>query len=259
MNQCCEGLRVIVTGAASGIGRTIAEALVEAGADVHICDVDEKLLSQCRAALPRVGATLVDVSDPAQVDQLFKEATAHLGGLDVLVNNAGIAGPTAPVEEVTPDEWNRTLAVNISGQFYCARLAVPLLKAAGGGSIVNISSTAGLRGYPMRSSYVASKWAVIGFTKTLAMEVGEFGIRVNAVCPGKVEGERMDRVIAAAAEARGVSEEEVREEYLQLSSMRTFVTSQDVASLVLFICSEAGSRISGQAISVDGHTEILRT
>lgn len=259
MKLSCKGMRVIVTAAASGIGRAIAEAFLHEGARVHICDIDEDLLFECQATLPGIGATLADVSDPAQVDRLFEDAVVHLGGLDVLVNNAGIPGPSAPVEEVTPEEWDRTLAININGQFYCARRAVPLLKAAGGGSIVNISSTAGLLGYPMRSPYVASKWAVIGFTKTLAMELGEFGIRVNAICPGKVEGDRINRVIAAAAEARGVSPEEVREGYLRLVSLRTFVTAQDVANLVLFICSEAGSKISGQALGVDGHTEVLRT
>jgi NAD(P)-dependent dehydrogenase (short-subunit alcohol dehydrogenase family) len=150
------------------------------------------------------------------------------------------------------------MAVNINGQFYCARRAVPLLKAAGGGSIVNLSSSAGLFGYPMRSPYAASKWAVIGFTRTLAMELGEFGIRVNAICPGSVEGERTDRVIAAEAKSKGVSPEEVRKGYVRTVSMRTFVTAQDIANMILFICSEAGSKISGQALSVDGHTETLR-
>jgi len=251
-------MRVIVTAAASGIGRAIAEAFLNEGARMHICDVNEELLSRCQAALPAIGATLADVSDPAQVDRLFDAATAHLGGLDVLVNNAGIAGPTAPVEEVTPDEWDRTMAVNINSQFYCARRAVPLLKAAGGGSIVNLSSSAGLFGYPMRSPYAASKWAVIGFTRTLAMELGEFGIRVNAICPGGVEGERMDRVIAAEAKSKGVSPDKVRKGYVRTVSMRTFVTAQDIANMILFICSEAGSKISGQALSVDGHTETLR-
>lgn len=259
MELSCKGMRVIITAAASGIGRAIAEAFLDEGARVHICDINEDLLSKCQAALPDIGATLADVSDPAQVDRLFEAATARLGGLDVLVNNAGIPGPTAPVEEIPPDEWDRTMAVNINGQFYCARRAVPLLKAAGGGSIVNLSSQAGLLGYPMRSLYAASKWAVLGFTKTLAMELGEFGIRVNAICPGAVEGDRINRVIAAKAEARGVPPEEVREGYVRTMSMRTFVTAQDVASLVLFICSEAGSKISGQALSVDGHTETLRT
>lgn len=254
-----QGLRVIITAAASGIGRTIAETFLENGAQVHICDVVEERLAECRAALPDIGATLADVSDPLQVDRLFEEAIAHLGGLDVLVNNAGIAGPTGYVDEITPAAWEQTIAVNINGQFYCARRAVPLLKAAGGGSIINLSSTAGLMGYPLRSPYAASKWAVIGFTKTLAMELGEFGIRVNAICPGPVEGARMEAISAAEAQARGVSVESVREGYVRQTSLRTFIPPQDIANMILFLCSKAGQRISGQALSVDGHTETLRT
>ncbi len=192
------------------------------------------------------------------MDLLFEEALAHLGGLDVLINNAGIAGPTAAVEDVTPEEWDRTMAININGQFYCARRAVPLIKAAGGGSIINMASSAGILGYPMRSPYAASKWAVIGLTKTLAMELGEFDIRVNAICPNAVEGPRMDAVITAEAQAKDISEKEVYERLVEGTSMRTFVSTDDVANLVLFLCSAAGNKISGQALSVDGHTETLR-
>jgi NAD(P)-dependent dehydrogenase (short-subunit alcohol dehydrogenase family) len=258
MNLTAEGKRVIITAGAAGIGRVVAETFIENGARVHVCDEVEERLTECRAALPGLGATLADVADPAQVDRLFDEAAAHLGGLDVLVNNAGIAGPTAPVEAVAPEEWDRTLAVNISGQFYCARRAVPLLRAAGGGSIVNLSSTAGLFGFPNRSPYAASKWAVIGFTKTLAMELGPERIRVNAICPGSVAGPRIERVIAADAQVRGEPVEKVRAAYERTMSMRTFIEARDVASMILFLVSEAGSKISGQALSVDGHTETLR-
>ena len=253
------GLRVMITAAATGIGRAIAEAFLENGASVHICDIDEQALAACRAALPEIGTTVADVSDPDQVDRFFEEAITHLGGLDVLVNNAGISGPTGLVEEISPEAWDRTMAVNINGQFYCTRRAVPLLKAAGGGSIINISSTAGLFGYALRSPYTASKWAVIGFTKTLAMELGEFAIRVNAICPGSVDGPRMDRVIAAEAKALNVAPEVVRHGYLKQVSMRTFINPRDIANMILFLCSEAGGKISGQALSVDGHTETLRT
>ncbi|MBW2175672.1 MAG: SDR family oxidoreductase, partial [Deltaproteobacteria bacterium] len=178
--------------------------------------------------------------------------------LDVLVNNAGIAGPTAPIEAVDPEDWDRTMAVNINGQFYCARKAVPLLKEAGGGSIINMSSSAGIMGYPFRSPYAASKWAVIGLTKTMAMELGEFNVRVNAVCPNAVEGPRMDAVIEAEAKVKGITEEEVYACLVQGTSMRTFVTAEDVSNMILFLCSDAGKRISGQALSVDGFTETLR-
>ncbi len=150
------------------------------------------------------------------------------------------------------------MAININGQFYCARLAVPHLKAAAGGSIINMSSSAGLLGYPMRSPYAASKWAVIGLTKTMAMELGEFGIRVNAICPNAVEGSRMDAVIADEAQAKGISEKEVYARLVMGTSMRTFVSTDDVVNMLLFLCSEAGSKISEQALSIDGYTETLR-
>lgn len=254
-----EGLRVLITAAATGIGRVIAETLLANGARIHLGDIAADKLAECQTSLPTITTTLADVADPAQVDRLFADAHHHLGGLDILINNAGIAGPTAPVDEITPEAWNQTMAVNINGQFYCTRRAVPLLKAAGGGLIINLSSAAGLFGFPNRTPYAASKWAVIGFTKSLAMELGMHHIRVNAICPGIVEGDRQNRVIAAKAAAEGRSVEEVRSQIVRQNSMRTFVSQQDIANLVLFLCSPAGSKISGQALSVDGHTETLRT
>ncbi|MFQ5958610.1 MAG: SDR family oxidoreductase [Alphaproteobacteria bacterium] len=247
--------RVIVTAAAAGIGRAIARGFLDAGARVHVCDIDAEALAAFQA--PGLGGTHADVADEAAVDRLFDDALDHLGGLDVLVNNAGIAGPTGEVETLNPEEWRRTIAVNLDGQFYCLRRAVPLLKQAGGGAIVNLSSAAGIFGFPLRAPYAASKWAVVGLTKTLAMELGPFGIRVNAICPGPVKGERIDRIIAAAAEATGESIEEARESMTRRISMRTFVTAQDIANMVLFICSDAGAKVSGQALAVDGHTESL--
>lgn len=251
--------RVLVTAAARGIGRAIVEGFLERGARVHICDVDAAALAAFQADFPAASATQADVSDPTQVNRLFAEVETQLGGLDVLVANAGIAGPTAPVEEVTPVQWQRTIDVNLNGAFYCVRGAVPLLKAAGGGSLVIMSSAAGLFGYPLRSPYAASKWALVGLTKTLAMELGEFGIRVNAICPGPVAGPRIDGVIEAKARARGVSVEHMREAYLNTLSLHTFIDRQDIANLILFLTSPAGARISGQALAVDGHTETLRT
>lgn len=259
MNQSPNNLRVIVTAGATGIGWVIAQAFLTIGAQVHICDIAADKLVACQDTHPALTTSLADVANPTQVDRLFYEATAHLGGLDVLVNNAGIAGPTAPVEEITPEAWNQTMAVNINGQFFCARRAVPLLKAAGGGAIINLSSAAGLFGFPNRTPYAASKWAVIGFTKSLAMELGEHQIRVNAICPGIVEGERQDRVIAAKAHAEGRTPDEVRQTIVRQNSLHTFVTAQDIANMVLFLCSPAGGKISGQALSIDGHTESLRT
>ena len=252
------GKRIVVTAGAAGIGRSIAEAFLEAGARVHVCDVDPAALAALdSAAVPSPGFTRADVADVAQVDQLFEDVARSLGGLDVLVNNAGIAGPTGPVEAVSPEDWRRTLAVNLDGAFLCSRRAVSLLKQSGAGSIVNIASSAALFGYPMRAPYAASKWALLGLTKTLAMELGPFGIRVNAICPGGVDGPRIDRVIEEAARARGVPSETIRQTYLRQTSLRTFVRPEDVASLALFLCSDAGARISGQSLAVDGHTESL--
>lgn len=258
MTQDLSGLRVLVTAAASGIGRAIATTLLSHGAAVHICDLDADRLTAIRADYPTLGTTQADVAAPPDVDRLFAAVEAHLGGLDVLVNNAGIAGPTGPVETLEIDAWDRTMAVNINSQFYCARRAIPLLKAAGGGAIVNLSSVAGLFGYPLRAPYAASKWAVIGFTKTLAMELGNDGIRVNAICPGPVQGPRIDGVISARAAAQGVDFDTMRDNYLRQNSLHTFIQAQDIADLVLFLCSPAGRKFSGQALAIDGNTEHLR-
>lgn len=249
--------RVIITAGGAGIGRAIARAFHAAGARIHICDVDAATLADAQAELPGLGVSEADVSDPDQVDRLFDAALGALGGLDVLVNNAGIAGPTALLEDCEPAEWRRTLAINLDGQFYCLRRAIPALKAAGGGAIVNLASTAGLYGYPRRGPYVASKWAIVGLTKSLAIELGPSGIRVNAICPGSIEGPRMDRVIAAEAAATGSSEEEVRQAYMRNTSMRCFIDAEDIANMAVFLCSPAGAKVSGQALAVDGHTESL--
>jgi NAD(P)-dependent dehydrogenase (short-subunit alcohol dehydrogenase family) len=249
--------RVIITAGGAGIGRATARAFHAAGARVHICDVDAATLADAQAELPGLGVSEADVSDPDQVDRLFDAALDALGGLDVLVNNAGIAGPTALLEDCEPAEWRRTLAINLDGQFYCLRRAIPALKAAGGGAIVNLASTAGLYGYPRRGPYVASKWAIVGLTKSLAIELGPSGIRVNAICPGSIEGPRMDRVIAAEAAATGSSEEEVRQAYMRNTSMRCFIDAEDIANMAVFLCSPAGAKVSGQALAVDGHTESL--
>lgn len=257
MSRGLENKRVVVTAGAAGIGRAIAEGFHRAGARVHVCDVDESALASLAKELPAIGRTRADVADPAQVARLFEDARAELDGLDVLVNNAGIAGPAGPTEDCDIDAWRQTLAVNLDGAFHCLRHAIPLLKETGAGSIVNIASTAGLYGYPLRAPYVASKWALIGLTKTLAIELGPYGIRANAVCPGSIDGPRMDRVIAAEAAARGVSQASVREAYTRQTSLRCFIDAADIADMVLFLCSDAGARINGQAMAVDGHTESL--
>lgn len=252
------GKRVFVSAAAAGIGRAIADRFLQAGAFVCLCDVDETALNRLEGSSDGLRGVCADVADPAQMETAFQEVVQVLGGLDVLVNNAGISGPTASTESITPEDWQRTIDVNLNGAFYCSRLAIPLLKASGGGSIINIGSTAGLHGYPLRAPYAASKWALVGFTKTLAMELGPFGIRVNAVCPGSVQGPRIEGVYAAKAAARGVSVEEIRDAFRQKSSLRTLIDADDVAETVLFLCSAGGARIAGQVLAVDGHTETMR-
>lgn len=253
-----EGKRVIVTAAADGIGRAIAEAFLDGGARVHVCDVNAGALDAFKAERPDLGAHVTDVSDGDAVDALFDAAEADLGGLDVLVNNAGIAGPTGTLESMTGEEWRRTLDVNVVGMFHCLKRALPLMKAAGGGAVVNLASSAGVMGYPLRTPYAASKWAVIGLTKSLAMEAGPDGVRVNAICPGPVTGDRMERVIAAEAAARGVAEDDIRASYTSLTSLRSFIAPEEIAASVLFLCSDAAAKITGQVLSVDGNTETLR-
>ena len=257
MEFSAKGLRVLVTAGAAGIGRVIARTFVEHGARVHICDIDEKALAGTKKQLPTVTQTMADVAKLEDVERLFKDVEKSLRGLDVLVNNAGIAGPTAKVEDIKPEDWDRCIAVDLNGMFYCTRKAMPLIKEAGGGSIINLSSAAGRLAFPMRTPYSAAKWAIVGFTESLAAEAGPDKVRVNCIQPGIVEGERIDRVIAAKAKALGAAEEEVRAKMVEGVSMKTTVTPQDIANVALFLATAPGKHISGQAISVCGGTRYL--
>ena len=248
------GKRVLVTAAGSGIGRCTAERFHTEGATVFACDVGPESLE---TLAPAIGRQVCDASDEAAVDALFDAADRFLGGLDILINTVGIAGETASIENSGAEAWRRCLEVNLMSAFLCTRRAMPLLREAGGGSIVNFSSTAGLFGYPYRSAYCTAKWGIIGLTKTAAQEGGPAGIRVNAICPGAVEGERMDRVIAAEAKAKGLNEDAIRAAYTADSSLKRWVTADDLAETVMFLCSDQGRMISGQALPVDGHTETL--
>src|SRR3954464_16068483 len=242
------GLRALVTGAGSGIGAAIAARLKEGGAAVMIVDVDP-------ATSPDVVA---DVADTSAVDEVFAQVRDRLGGLDVLINNVGVAGPTAAIDEMDPDAFDECVRVNLGSMFRCTRLAVPMLRELPG-SIVNLSSSAGIFGYPLRSPYVAAKWGVVGLTKTWAMELGSAGIRVNAICPGSVGGQRMDGVIEREAAATGVSPDALRAGYEKQVSVGSFVDATDIAEAAAFLSSPAARFISGQVLGVDGHTETLRT
>jgi len=257
MEFSAKGLRVLVTAGAAGIGHAIARTFVEHGARVHICDVDEQALASTKKRLPQVTQTVADVAKLADVERLFEDVQKNLQGLDVLVNNAGIAGPTGKVEDIRPEDWDRCIAVDLNGMFYCTRKAMPLIKQAGGGSVINLSSAAGRLAFPMRTPYAAAKWAVVGFTESLAAEAGPDKVRVNCIQPGIVEGERIERVIAAKAKGLGSSEEEVRRRMLEGVSLRTTIPPQDIANMALYLATAPGRHISGQAISVCGGTRYL--
>jgi len=251
MNLSAKGMRVLITAGAAGIGRVTAQTFLDAGARVHVCDVDEK-------PLPReIGFTRADVASLADVERLFGEVKNQLGGLDVLINNAGIAGPTAKVEDIQPEDWERCIAVDLNGMFYCTRKAMPMIKAAGGGSIVNLSSAAGRHGFPQRSPYAAAKWGVVGFTKTLAVEAGPDKVRVNCILPGLVAGKRNKEITAAKASAQGISVAEVHRRLVETTSLRSMVSEQDIANMILFLCSDAGKHITGQPIAVDADVRYL--
>lgn len=243
-----EGLRALVTGGGAGIGAAITACLRREGATVLVVDLSA-------ATAPDMVA---DVSNTADVDRVFAVVVERLGGLDLLVNNVGVAGPTALVQDMDPDEYDRCVQVNLGSAFRCTRRAVPLLRERKG-SIVNISSTAGQFGFPYRSPYAAAKWGVIGLTKTWAMELGPEGIRTNAICPGSVSGPRMDGVIEREAAARGVAPQAIRDAYTHQVSMRSFIDASDIGETVVWLASPAARFVNGQVLAVDGHTETLAT
>lgn len=244
-------MRVLVTAGASGIGHAMAQSFAEAGARVCVADVDAVALEHCPEAWWRAP---LDVTDEPAVAGLMAQVSEAWGGLDTLCANAGIAGPTAPVEAVALDDWRACVGVNLDGAFLCAKHAAPLMKAQGRGAMLLTSSTAGQFGYPNRAPYAASKWAVIGLMKTLAMELGPHGIRANAICPGAVEGPRMEGVLEREAAAKGMTRDAVYAGYASGTSMGRFVTAQDVAAMAVFLASDAARLVSGQVIAVDGHT-----
>ncbi len=241
------GLRVAITAGANGIGRVMADSFVACGASVFVSDVDPAALAACPHPKMRADAGVV-----ADCEAFVDAAVKHLGGLDVLANNAGIAGPTALVENVTPEALDATLRIDLASMFHCSRRAIPALRAAGGGAIINLSSAAGRFGFALRAPYAAAKWGVVGFTKSLSIELGPDRIRVNAIQPGPVDGPRIRAVIKAKAEAAGISENEMTERTVGVTSLKSFVTQQDIANMALYLASPFGATISGQAIAIDG-------
>ena len=243
---------VLITAGGTGIGKKMADKFSDKGYNVWVCDIDETALEK----VPKKWRTsLVDVSDEEKVKSLFDLIAGEWGRIDTVCCNAGIAGPTSPTEGISLSSWRNCLSVNLEGSFLTSKYAIPLMKKRSDGTILFTSSTAGIYGYPNRSPYAAAKWGVIGFMKTLAMELGPFGIRSNAVCPGSVEGPRMELVIAREAKLKGLTRDQVYKGYAKANSMRSFVQDDDIANMMVFLASDDAKFVSGQVISVDGHTE----
>ncbi|MCZ0812489.1 MAG: SDR family oxidoreductase [Pseudomonadota bacterium] len=251
------GQRVVITGGASGIGLTLARRFHARGDRVALCDADASAVAAAEAELPDAITALADVTDPAQMDAFLDRVERDWGGADVVCANAGTGGPAGRIEALDFEAWRACLDVNLNGAFLTCRWAARVMRGQGAGLILLTSSTSGLHGVPHRSPYVTAKWGLIGLMKTLAMELGPAGVRVNAIAPGAVEGARMDRVIAMEAAASGLSPDEVRQIYVKGSSLRTWVSADDLADMALFLASPAAGRVSGQVLAVDGHTESM--
>jgi len=243
--------RVLVTAGAAGIGREIARAFAANGAKVFVCDIDVKMLDALAQEIKGLVTNVCDVSKRADIERMMAAAVSALGGLDVLVNNAGISGPTAPVEQMEPDQWEKVMQVDLTGTFNVTRLAIPHLKKSEAGVIINMSSVAGRFGYANRSPYCTAKWGIIGFTKTLSIELGEYGIRANAILPGAVDGPRIQKVFEGRAKVSGKSVDEIKQEAMAVQSLKRLVDPKDIAALAVFLASDAAKSISGQMLPID--------
>ena len=243
--------RVLITAGANGIGLVMAQAFAATGDRVWVTDVDAAAVASVPAG---IRATRCDAADEGQMMALFAAITADWGGLDVLCANAGIKGPTAAIEDMDLGEWHACLGVNLDGAMIAAKHAARMMKPAGKGVMIFTSSTSGLYGTPFRAPYVAAKWGLIGLMKTVAMELGPHGIRANAICPGSVNGPRIDRVIEAEAQAKGMTPDAVRQGYASGTAMKRLTDPEDVAAMALFLASDGAKMVSGQALAVDGMT-----
>lgn len=246
---------VLVTAAGQSVGRAMAEKFLQRGDKVHICDIDARLVAQVLEANPKLGGTICDVSDEAQVTRLFADARSRMGSIDILVNTVGISGPRGPIESLSFADWRATIAANLDSMFLTIRQAVPDMRRNKHGAIINFSTGSTKTVMPLRSPYVASKAGVEGLTKALARELGPDNIRINAILPGMIDNERMRGVIARIAQQEGRTAEEVEREALNFISMRTKIQPDEIADMVLFLCSDAARHISGQLIGVDGNIE----
>ena len=250
--------KIIISAGASGIGWSTAKICLSRGATVFICDIENKYLKKVQKHPLNKKKLFVyecDASNENQVSELFKKINKKTKKIDALINNVGIAGPTGSFEKLKSQDWERTIQVDVNSHFYFTKKAIPFIKKSKNGSIINISSTAGILGFPLRSPYAASKWAIIGITKTMAMELGKFNIRVNAVCPGSIKGARMKRVIKDKAKFTKVSSKIIEKDFISMSSMKKWILEEDIGKMCSFLISDDSSKVSGQVISVDGNTE----
>ena len=252
--------KIIISAGASGIGWSTAKICLSKGATVYICDIESKYLKKVQKHPLNKKKLFVyecDASNENQVSELFKKINKKTKKIDALINNVGVAGPTGSLEKLKSKDWERTIQIDVNSHFYFTKKAIPLIKKSRNGSIINISSTAGILGFPLRSPYAASKWAIIGITKTLAMELGKYNIRVNAVCPGSIKGERMKRVIRDKAKFTKVSSKKIEKDFISMSSMKKWILEEDIGKMCAFLISDDSERISGQIIGVDGNATRL--
>lgn len=249
--------KVFISAGGSGIGRCIAEAFLKQGDDVFVCDINQQSLQQFKQDYPQLQIAYCDLGQMNAIQPMFETAMQALGGLDILVNNTGISGPTVAADELSFEDWTQVLNLNLNSTFMMTKLAIPYLKQSDSGVIINLSSIAGRMGYPFRLAYSTSKWGIIGFTKTLSMELGAFDIRVNAILPGAVDGERVQRVLQARADAMNISLEEVTQNALANQSLKQFVNPKHIADLCVFLASDSASSISGQILPIDGDKQRL--
>ena len=250
--------KIIISAGASGIGWATTKICVAKGASVYLCDINYKAINKVKKHplySKRIFVSETDASDEMQVIDFFNKIKNKFKNLDALINNVGIEGPTRPIEKLDSNEWENTLHVNVNSHFYFTKQAIPLLKKSKNGSIINISSVAGIMGYPLRSPYAASKWAVVGMTKTLAMELGKYKIRVNAICPGTIKGDRMKRVIRDKAKFEKVSAKTIENDFVSMASMRSWINPEDIGNMCAHLISDEANKVSGQVIAVDGNCE----
>ena len=252
--------KIIISGGASGIGWATTKVCLSKGAFIYLCDIDNKSLKKIKKH-PLYNKKLFsyecDASDEDEVSNFFNQINKKTKKIDALINNVGIAGPTGTIDKLSSDDWEKTLKINVISHFYFTKLAIPMLKKNKNGSIINISSGAGIMGFPLRSPYAASKWAVVGVTKTLAMELGKFKIRVNAICPGTIKGNRMVRVIRDKAKFLKVSKKLIEKDFISMASMNCWIHEEDIGNMCSFLISKEGERISGQVIPIDGNATRL--